>query len=296
MHMLNTNTEELLKRVRRVEIKTRALSSGVFAGEYHSAFKGRGMSFAEVREYRIGDDVRDIDRNVTARLGRPHVKVYEEERELTVMLVVDISGSTDFGSGETNVRTLLAEMAATLAFSAGRTGDKVGLLLFSSGTPLFLPAGKGRSHTLRIIRELLEYTPESRETNLNEALEYLMRVVCRRAIVFVMSDFLGDTNYADALRQLARKHDVAAIRIEDPRTAELPNVGLMRVCDAETGHELLLDTASAKVRRLHAERRKEHVAALDDLLKRQGIDHVSVMPGDDYVKALMRMFARRGRH
>lgn len=294
--MQTTDSDDLLKRVRRVEIKTRALSSGVFAGEYHSAFRGRGMSFAEVREYRIGDDVRDIDRNVTARTGRPHVKVYEEERELTVMLVVDVSGSTDFGSGEASVRMLLAEMAATLAFSAGHTGDKVGLLLFSSGAPLFLPPGKGRSHTLGIIRALLEYAPQEHSTNMGEALEYLMRVVRRRAIVFVMSDFLETPErYAEALHRMARKHDVAAIRVEDHRTAELPNVGLMKVCDAETGHELQLDTASAKVRALHALRHDEHVAALDDMMKRQGVDHVSVSPGDDYVKALMRLFARRGR-
>lgn len=291
--MLDTTTDDLLKRVRRVEIKTRARAAGIFAGEYHSAFKGRGMSFAEVREYRVGDDVRDIDHNVTARLGDPYVKVYEEERSLTVMLVVDVSGSTNFGTTEGSVRLLLAELAATLAFSAGRTGDKVGLLLYAKGAPLYLPPGKGRSHTLRIIRSLLQYTPEERGTDLSAALEMLMRLQRKRSVVFVLSDFVGELSYADALRRLARRHDVAAVRVYDERTAQLPDVGLMRVCDAETGRSMMLDTSHSGVRAAYEGWWQQHAAELDDLMKRSGVDYVAVRNGDDYVRALMRLFARR---
>lgn len=286
-------TNDLIERVRRVEIKTRRLTSNIFAGEYHSAFKGRGMSFAEVREYQPGDDVRDIDWNVTARLNRPHVKVYEEERELTVMLLIDVSGSLDFGTETRTVRQMVTEIAATLAFSAMENNDKIGVIFFSSKVEKFIPPAKGRRHILRIIRELLEFRPESRRTDVRSGVEYLMRVLRKRCIAFLVSDFTGSMDFSAALQVAARKHDVVAVQAYDRRTAELPDVGLMKVCDSETGHEQYLDTSSRKVREAHRSWWAERGRELDELFRRSRVDCVSVSTGDDYVKALMRLFAGR---
>lgn len=288
------DTNDLIERVRRIEIKTRRLTSNIFAGEYHSAFKGRGMSFAEVREYYPGDDVRDIDWNVTARLNRPHVKVYEEERELTVMLLIDVSGSLDFGSRRQSVRQMMTEIAATLAFSAMENNDKIGVIFFSSQVEKFIPPAKGRRHILRIIRELLEFRPEQVRTDVRVAVEYLMQVWRKRCIAFLMSDFTGPVDFAQALQVAARKHDVVAIQAYDRRTAELPDVGLMKVCDAETGHEQYLDTSSRKVREAHRLWWEERQTALADIFRRSGVDSIAVSTDGDYVRALMRLFSGRG--
>jgi len=287
-------TNDLIERVRRVEIKTRRLTSNIFAGEYHSAFKGRGMSFAEVREYQPGDDVRDIDWNVTARLNRPHVKVYEEERELTVMLLIDVSGSLDFGTQGQSVRQTVTEIAATLAFSAMENNDKIGVIFFSSKVEKFIPPAKGRRHILRIIRELLEFRPESRRTDVGVGVEYLMQVLRKRCIAFLVSDFTGPTAFAQVLQVAARKHDVVAVQVYDRRTAELPDVGLMKVCDAETGHEQYIDTSSRKVREAHRRWWEARTRELDDLFRRSRVDYVAVSTAEDYAKALMRLFAGRG--
>lgn len=286
-------TNDLIERVRRVEIKTRRLTNNIFAGEYHSAFKGRGMSFAEVREYQPGDDVRDIDWNVTARLNRPHIKVYEEERELTVMLLIDVSGSLDFGTEGRSAREMTAEIAATLAFSAMENNDKIGVIFYSSRIEKFIPPAKGRRHILLIIRELLEFKPESRKTDTRVAVEYLTRVLRKRCIAFLLSDFIGNADFSEALKVAARKHDLVAVQVYDRRTAELPDVGLMKVCDAETGHEQYLDTSSRKVREAHRRWWTERTQQLDDMFRRSHVDHTSVSTGEDYVKALMRLFACR---
>lgn len=302
---MDERIQQLMQKVRRIEIKTHALSNNVFAGEYHSAFKGRGMSFSEVREYQPGDDVRDIDWNVTARFDRTYVKVFEEERELTVMLLVDVSGSLDFGSQGQTQRELLTEIAATLAFSAIRNNDKIGVLFFSDRVEKFIPPAKGRSHILRIIRELLTIEPQSRRTSVDAGLEFFMRVVRKRSIAFLLSDFQDaalnreqrTTDAADALRQklmMARqKHDLVAVQVYDRRMAELPDVGLMKVEDAETGHSLYLDTSSPRVRAAHAEAWRAFSSRLDDLLNRCSIDHAAVMTGSDYVKPLKAVLSRR---
>lgn len=285
---------QLMKRVRRIEIKTRALTNNVFAGEYHSAFKGRGMSFSEVREYQVGDDVRDIDWNVTARYpDRTFVKVFEEERELTVMLLVDVSGSLDFGSNVQTQRELATEIAATLAFSAIRNNDKIGVVFFSDRVEKFIPPAKGRSHILYIIRELLTFEPVSQRTNLTVPIEYLMRVIKKKCIAFVISDFISDEDLTPSLSLLARKHDVVAVRVYDRRQEMLPDVGLMRVCDAETGYERYLDTSSRRVRQAHAAWWQQHNETLIQQLRRSGIDMASVATGTDYAKVLRALFARR---
>lgn len=288
-------TNELLERVRRIEIKTRALTNNIFAGEYHSAFKGRGMSFAEVREYQPGDDVRDIDWNVTARMGRPYVKVFEEERELTVMLLIDVSGSLDFGTSARLERDLVAEIAATLAFSAIQTGDKVGVIFFSDRIEKFIPPKKGRRHILRIIRELLTLRPEGRHTDVGAALEYLAAAIKRRAVAFVLSDFIDGHDYSKALSIAARKHDVAAIRVYDRRMAELPDVGLIKVTDAETGHEQYVDTSSRRIREAHRKWWTDGCLRLEKTLGASMVDHVTMATDDDYVRALMNLFAKRRR-
>lgn len=299
---MDERIQQLMQKVRRIEIKTNALSSNIFAGEYHSAFKGRGMSFSEVREYQPGDDVRDIDWNVTARFDRTYVKVFEEERELTVMLLIDVSGSLDFGTHGQTQRELFTEIAATLAFSAIRSGDKIGVLFFSDRVEKFIPPAKGRSHILRIIRELLTFEPQSRRTSIDTALEYFMRVVRKRSIVFVLSDFcdpslMGHTptdNLSHKLMMARQKHDVIAVQICDQRMAELPDVGLMKVRDAETGHQQYIDTSSRKVRAAHAEHWRTFSQQLDALLNRCRIDHTTVLTGCDYVKPLKGLLARRG--
>lgn len=283
-------TEELLRRVRRIEIKTRALTDNVLTGAYHSAFKGRGMAFAEVREYQVGDDVRDIDWNVTARTGRPHVKVYEEERELSVMLLFDVSASGIFGTQERSVQELAAEIGATLAFSALRTGDRVGALLFSDRVEKFIPPQKSSRHILRILHELLTYRPTSRRTNVGAALEYLLHVLPKRSIAFVLSDFIDAQDYDRPLRVAARKHDVVALRLYDPRQATLPDVGLLRVQDAETGHTTYIDTASPHLRAQHHRWFLEETERLHQRFARAGVRYVDVATNDDYVAALRRLF------
>lgn len=286
-------TTDLLTKVRRIEIKTRALTNNIFAGEYHSAFKGRGMSFAEVREYQPGDDVRDIDWNVTARFNRPYVKVFEEERELTVMLLIDVSGSLDFGSAGRYQRDLATEIAATLAFSAIQNNDKIGVIFFSDRIEKFIPPKKGRKHILFIIRELLNFTPESRKSDLAIPLEYLVRALNKKCIAFILSDFIVKENYTQALRIANKKHDVAAIQVYDHRLAELPDVGIIKLQDAETGHEQYVDTSSRHIRQLHTAWWKQHQASMLATLHSSNVDNISVSTTDDYVKALIGLFSKR---
>lgn len=286
-------TTELLKRVRRLEIKTRALTNNIFAGEYHSAFKGRGMSFAEVREYQPGDDVRDIDWNVTARMNRPYVKVFEEERELTLMLLVDLSASQRFGTRSRTQRELATEIAATLAFSALQNNDKVGVIFFTDRVEKFIPPQKGRKHILFIIRELLTFEPVGRTTNVTVALEYLMRVITKRSITFLLSDFLATDDFARPLLVAARKHDLAGLQLFDTAMASLPDVGVIKMVDAETGNEQYVDTSSSRVRNHQSRWWALEQARLTSLFSMNGVDFVSVPTHGDYVKPLMQMFARR---
>lgn len=284
---------ELLKKVRKIEIKTRGLSQNIFAGEYHTAFKGRGMTFSEVREYQYGDDVRDIDWNVTARHNHPYVKVYEEERELTVMLLVDVSNSRMFGADGDEKREVIAEVAATIAFSAIQNNDKIGVIFFSDRIEKFIPPKKGRKHILYIIRELIDFKPDSRRTNIRLALEYLTNVMKRRCTAFILSDFIDQENFKNAMTIANRKHDVVAIQVYDRRVAELPAVGLMRIKDAETGHEQWIDTSSAGVRRAHHEWWVNKQTELDETFTKSNVDSVSVRTDQDYVKALLNLFAKR---
>lgn len=286
-------TSELLKRVRQIEIKTRGLSNNIFAGEYHSAFKGRGMAFAEVREYQYGDDIRDIDWNVTARFNKPFVKVFEEERELTVMLCVDVSGSLEFGTCVQTKRRLQTEIAATLAFSAIQNNDKIGVIFFSDKIEKFIPPKKGRKHILYIIRELLEFKPESNRTDVGMAVEYLTSVIKRRCTAFLLSDFIDEKDFRQPLTIANRKHDVVAIQVYDRRAAELPDVGLMQIRDAESGQEMLIDTSSKKVRNQHAAWWRTMQGKLNDTFTRSGVDNVSVRIDHDYVTALMGLFRQR---
>ena len=287
------DTKELLKQVRRLEIKTRTLTNNIFAGEYHSAFKGRGMSFAEVREYQPGDDIRDIDWNVTARMNRPYVKVFEEERELTLMLLIDLSASQTFGTRQRTQRELAAEIAATLSFSAIQNNDKVGVLFFTDRVEKFIPPKKGRKHILYIIRELLSFQPEGKRTDIAVALEYLMRVMPKRAITFLVSDFLDTNDYTRPLLVAARKHDLIGLQLYDRWMAELPNVGLLKITDAETGHEQFVDTSSSKVR-VHQKRWWNlQQAKLQQTFRSRGVDLVSVSTEGDYVRPLMSLFSRR---
>ena len=283
----------MLKRVRQIEIKTKGLSNNIFAGEYHSAFKGRGMAFAEVREYQYGDDIRDIEWNVTARFNKPFVKVFEEERELTVMLCVDVSGSLEFGSVVQTKRRMLTEIAATLAFSAIQNNDKIGVIFFSDHIEKFIPPKKGRKHILYIIRELLEFKPESNRTDVGQAVEYLTSVIKRRCTAFLLSDFIDEKDFRQALTIANRKHDVVAVQVYDRRVAELPDVGLMQVHDAETGEEMLIDTSSKKVRNQHAAWWRGQQNRLRDTFTRSGVDNVSVRTDQDYVAALMGLFRQR---
>lgn len=286
-----------MRRVRRVEIKTRGLSDEIFAGKYHTAFRGRGMSFSEVREYRVGDDVRDIDWNVTARSERAHVKVYEEERELTMMLVVDVSPSRMFGSKELTKKNVITEIAATLAFSASKNNDKVGCILFSDHVEKFIPPKKGRSHILAIIRELVGFQPTGSSTQLSEALRYLVGVNKKRTTTFVLSDFInaeGDRQrLEDALKIASSKHDIVAIEVYDERDRELPDVGIIEVEDAETGQREWLDTSSHKVRQYWREKFDEEHTKMQSLLKHNRIDRASVATDGDYVAELIKMFKQR---
>ena len=291
------NDEEILKRVRHIEIKTRGLSDEIFAGKYHTAFRGRGMSFAEVREYRVGDDVRDIDWNVTARSDRAHVKVYEEERELTMMLLVDVSPSRMFGSKELTKKNLITEVAATLAFSASKNNDKVGCILFSDRIEKFIPPNKGRSHILMIIRELVGFRPTGTSTNISEALRYLVGVNKKRTTSFLLSDLVnaeGDMpKLEDALKIATSKHDIMAVRVYDERDRELPDVGIMEVVDSETGAREWLDTSSRRVRNFWRESYDERREAMVGLLKHNRVDIAEVATDGDYVVELIKMFKQR---
>ena len=286
-------TSEILKRVRQIEIKTRGLSSNIFAGEYHSAFKGRGMAFSEVREYQYGDDIRDIEWNVTARFNKPYVKVFEEERELTVMLLIDVSGSLNFGTQRQLKRDMVTEIAATLAFSAIQNNDKIGVIFFSDHIEKFIPPKKGRKHILYIIRELLDFHPESQRTDVGLAVQYMTQALKRRCTVFVLSDFMDLKDFRQPLTIANRKHDVVAIQVYDRRIQELPDVGLMKVRDAETGMERFIDTSSKKVREAQRRWWNKRVDYLRDTFTRSNVDNVSVRTDQDYVSALMSLFARR---
>ncbi|MBK6777625.1 MAG: DUF58 domain-containing protein [Flavobacteriales bacterium] len=286
------HTKDLLKKVHRIELKTRGLSEQIFGGEYHSAFKGRGMTFSEVREYTHGDEVRTIDWNVTARFGHPFIKIFEEERELTAMLVADVSGSGDFGTVHMLKRELITETCATIAFSAIKNNDKVGLILFSDHVELFIPPKKGRSHILRIIRELLEFQPVGRGTNITEALRYLNNVIKKRSIAFLISDLM-DTGYEDALKIANRRHDLVALRTTDPREADLPNVGLVQFADPESGEVRWVNTGSSRIRKAYRAEALKHQARTREALKRAGVDHTVISTKEGYVKPLMNLFRQR---
>ncbi|QFZ54208.1 DUF58 domain-containing protein [Oceanihabitans sp. IOP_32] len=286
------DTKELLKKVRKIEIKTRRLSDHIFGGEYHSTFKGRGMTFSEVRQYQFGDDVRSIDWNVTARYNEPFVKVFEEERELTMMLMVDVSGSELFGTQNQFKNEIITEIAATLAFSATQNNDKIGLILFSDQVELFIPPKKGRSHVLRIIRELIEFKPKSKLTDVSEALRFLSNVMKKKAIVFMLSDFFAD-NYQQTLKIVARKHDVTGIRIYDKMEAEIPNLGVVQMQDAETGEFMLVNTTSKKVRRQYGKFYHEKVNYYKDAFAKSGAGTINCRVDESYVKKLLGYFKHR---
>lgn len=287
-------TSDILKRVRQIEIKTKGLSNNIFAGEYHSAFKGRGMAFCEVREYQYGDDIRDIEWNVTARFNKPYIKVFEEERELTVMLLVDVSGSLNFGTMTQMKRDMVTEIAATLAFSAIQNNDKIGVIFFSDRVEKFIPPKKGRKHILYIIRELLDFQPESCRTDVQQAIEYLTQAIKRRCTAFILSDFLDSHDYSKALTIANRKHDVVAIQVYDRRVVELPDVGLMKIRDAETGMEQIIDTSSRSVRKAQSMWWKQKSEWLRETFTRSNVDAISIRTDQDYVSALMSLFAKRG--
>lgn len=287
------DTKELLKKVRKIEIKTRRLSDHVFGGEYHSTFKGRGMTFSEVRQYQFGDDVRNIDWNVTARYNEPYVKVFEEERELTMMLMVDVSGSQFFGTQQQFKKEVTTEIAATLAFSATQNNDKIGLILFSDQVELYIPPKKGRSHVLRIIRELLEFEPKSKQTDITEALKFLSNVMKKKAIVFVLSDFLAD-NYQRTLKIVGGKHDVTGIRVYDRHEEEIPNLGMVQMEDEETGELMLVNTGAKSVRVNYANYYKERVNYFKDSFTRSGAGALSSRVDESYVKKLLGYFKQRG--
>ena len=286
-------TSDILKRVRQIEIKTRGLSNNIFAGEYHSAFKGRGMAFSEVREYQYGDDIRDIEWNVTARFNKPYVKVFEEERELTVMLLVDVSGSLHFGTERQMKRDMLTEIAATLAFSAIQNNDKIGVIFFSDRIEKFIPPKKGRKHILYIIRELLDFKAESPRTDVGQAVQYLTQALKRRCTAFLLSDFMDQKDFRQPLTIANRKHDVVAIQVYDRRIQELPDVGLMKVRDAETGFERFIDTSDRRMREAQRQWWRQRSEYLHDTFSRSNVDSVSVRTDQDYVVALKNLFAKR---
>ncbi|MBS1352449.1 MAG: DUF58 domain-containing protein [Coprobacter sp.] len=287
------DTTELLKKVRRIEIKTRGLSRNIFAGQYHSAFKGRGMAFSEVREYQFGDDVRDIDWNVTARQQRPYIKVFEEEREMTVMLLVDVSASRNFGAVGELKKEMITEIAATLAFSTIQNNDKIGVIFFSDRIEKFIPPQKGKKHVLYIIRELIDFTPEHTGTELSQALRYLTNAIKKRCTVFFISDFITPEDFSNAMTIANRKHDVVAIQVYDKRETELPRAGLVKLRDAERGKEVWVDTSSRRVRDGYAAWWSEWQKRMEDSLKKSRVDMVSVATDEDFVIALMNLFKRR---
>ena len=287
-------TTELLKKVRKIEIKTRGLSSHIFSGEYHSAFKGRGMAFSEVREYSAGDDIRTIDWNVTARFGHPYIKVFEEERELTVILLVDVSGSESFGTKTQFKKDMITELCAVLSFSAIQNNDKIGIIFFSDIIEKFIPPKKGKSHILRIIRELIEFTPKNKKTNINEALRYVTNVIKKRSICFAISDF-NDENFEDALKLCNKKHDVVALQIYDQRETELPNVGLIELKDAESGEIILVDTSKDAVRKSFKKNWDSREKKQKEIFARSGVDHTKIRNDQSYVQPLMLLFKKRGK-
>lgn len=288
------DANELLKKVRKIEIKTRGLSSNIFAGEYHSAFKGRGMTFSEVREYQYGDDIRDIDWNVTARHNHPYVKVYEEERELTVMLLIDVSRSGLFGAVGEDKREIIAEIAATIAFSAIQNNDKIGVIFFSDKIEKFIPPKKGKKHILFIIRELLDFKPENSGTDISVVLRYFTDALKKRCTTFLISDFIDSHDYSRALSIASNKHDIIAVQVYDKRDSSLPDVGLMRVADLETGAERWINTSSAKVRKSFSKWWYDRQQIMTEAMNRSKVDIASIATDEDYVKALMGLFRRRG--
>ena len=288
------DAKELIKKVRRIEIKTRGLSNNIFAGEYHSAFKGRGMTFSEVREYQYGDDIRDIDWNVTARHNRPYVKVYEEERELTVMLLIDMSGSRLFGAVGEEKREMIAEIAATLAFSAIHNNDKVGVIFFSDKIEKFIPPKKGRKHILAIISQLLDFQPQNTGTDISAALSYMADALKKRCTAILISDFIDNHDYSKPLSVASSKHDLIAMQVYDKRDSQLPDVGLMRVNDLETGTEMWIDTSSKKTRSTFNKWWYERQQKMTDVFRKNGVDLASVSTDEDYVRSLMGLFKRRG--
>jgi uncharacterized protein (DUF58 family) len=286
-------TSELLKKVRQIEIKTRGLSSNIFAGQYHSAFKGRGMAFSEVREYEFGDDIRDIDWNVTARYSRPFVKIYEEERELTVMLLVDVSGSRIFGTRESLKKEMITEIAATLAFSAIQNNDKIGVIFFSNQIEKFIPPKKGKKHILYVIRELINFEPREIKTDIALVLQYLTSAIKKRCTAFVFSDYIDKGNYQHALTIANKKHDMVAIQIFDERETEMPKIGMVKIKDAESGMERYVDTDSWKVRETYKRWWEQRQTDMNDAFKRSRVDSVSIRTDGDYVKALIGLFNKR---
>lgn len=290
-------TTELLKKVRKIEIKTRGLSNQIFSGEYHSAFKGRGMAFSEVREYQPGDDIRTIDWNVTARFNHPYIKIFEEERELTVMLLADVSASESFGTQKQLKKDLITEICAVLAFSAIQNNDKVGMIFFTDKIEKFIPPKKGKTHILRIIRELIDFTPESSGTGIDRALQYLTNAIKKRSIVFLISDFMDETflRESNSLRLASKKHDIVALPITDPRETELPSVGFIRIKDAETGKLKWIDTYNARVRQQYAKSFSMRQTQLQEIFKRSGIDFANIHTNTSYINSLMLLFKKRGK-
>lgn len=288
------DAKDLIKKVRKIEIKTRGLSQNIFAGEYHSAFKGRGMMFSEVREYQYGDDIRDIDWNVTARHNHPYIKVYEEERELTVMLLVDVSGSRYFGAEGQEKREMIAEIAATIAFSASQNNDKIGALFFSDKIEKFIPPQKGKKHILLIIRELLDFKPESRGTDIGTAVRYFADAMKKRCTTFLISDFIDEHDYSKPLAVARNRHDVIALQVYDKRDTQMPDVGLMRVLDLETGSSRWIDTSSSRVRKAYGRWWYDRQQRMAETLRSRRIDFASVATDEDYVRALMGLFKNRG--
>ena len=285
---------ELLKRVRKIEIKTRGLSKHIFAGEYHSAFKGKGMAFSEVREYQYGDDIRNIDWNVTARFNHPYIKIYEEERELTVMLIVDVSGSREFGTQSLLKKNIITEISAVLSFSAIQNNDKVGVIMFSDRVEKFIPPKKGKQHILRIIRELINFEPENRGTNITESLRFFTNAIKKRSTAFLISDFMDD-NFEDALKIASKKHDIVGLRIYDLRDTELPSIGLIKLLDAESGQDIWVDTSNNYIRDTYRHSWRKRTEDLNDMLSKIGVDYTQISTDEDYVKPLMYLFKRRAR-
>ena len=287
-------TSELLKKVRKIEIKTRGLSRNIFAGEYHSAFKGRGMAFSEVREYQFGDDIRSIDWNVTARYNHPYIKVFEEERELTVMLLIDVSGSREFGTFEKFKKNIITEISAILSFSAIQNNDKIGVIFFSNIIEKFIPPKKGKSHILRIIRELIDFHPQEKGTDITEALRYFTNAIKKRCTAFVISDFMDDNPDLEMALSIANnKHDIVALKIYDEREKELPAIGMLKLKDAEKGNYIWVDSSSRKTRKSYSDWWANHISKLDSMFKKCGVDYTSINTNEDYVKSLMGLFKKR---